>query len=170
MSYLSGYCENLKTKILFVIGATFLLIGTIGISCASGYNPTSIPISQKPIIQLKQNQKTKVLVFGNCYGISVNGDIKQGEGRNNHILGRITANLSIRNERPLPPGLLGDLLPYTLMIIDFEVGVIRTKALLPTYIYLSNFTGFGFIADYHKSWGPTRAIFFLRGSIDGIIL
>ena len=160
----------MKTKILFAIGATFLLFGTIGISCDSRHNPPNIPVSQQPIIQFKQNQKTKVLIFGNCYGISVNGDIKQGEGRNKHMLGWITANLSIRNERPLPPRLLGDLLPYMLTIIDFETGEIRTKILLSEYIYLTNFTGFGFINDYYKSWGPTRAIFFLRGSIDGTIL
>jgi len=109
-------------------------------------------------------------VYGCCYGISVNGDIKQGEERNKHVLGEINANLSIRNELPLPPRLLGEFLPYVLTIKNLITGKIYTKTQLPVYIYLSNFTGFGYINDYHESWGPTRAIFFLRGFVDKIVL
>jgi hypothetical protein len=109
-------------------------------------------------------------VYGCCYGISVNGDIKQGEGRNKHIFGEINANLSIRNELPLPPRLLGELLPYVLTIRNLETGEISRKMQLPVYIYLSNFTGYGYINDYHEFWGPTRAIFFLCGSVNKIEL
>jgi hypothetical protein len=107
-------------------------------------------------------------VYGCCYGISVNGDIKNGEGRNVHILGKINANLSIRNEHPLPPRLLGKFLPYVLTIKNLITKEIYKKTQLPVYIYLSNFTGIGFINDYHESWGPTRAIFFLSGFVDKI--
>jgi hypothetical protein len=158
----------MKMKIMFVIGAAVLLFGAIVLSCSSGQYTMSIPISQNPILQLKQNQNDKILVYGNCYGISINDDIKQGEGRNRHMVGRITANLSIRNESPIPPRLLGNLIPYVLTIINHKSGEIYTKTQLPVYIYLSNFTGFGYINDYHESWGPTRAIFFLRGSVDEI--
>jgi len=113
-------------------------------------------------------QNHKILVYGNCYGISVNGDIKQGKGRGAHMFGKINADLSIRNNPPLPPRLLGGFLPYVLTIIYPNTGQIYTKIALLEYIYLPNFVGFGYINDYYKSWGPTRAIFFLRGYVNEI--
>ena len=156
----------MKMKIMFVNGSVILLCGMIIASSSNPLYSISMPTCQNPINKSKLNQNNKIIVFGNCYGISVNGDIKQGEGRNKHMVGRITGNLSIRNEPPLPPRLLGDLVPYVLTIIYPNIGAIYIKTLLPLFCYLSNFTGFGYINDYYKSWGPTRGIFFLYGFVN----
>lgn len=113
-------------------------------------------------------QNHKILVYGNCYGISVNGDIKQGKGRGAHMFGKISADISIRNDPPLPPRLLGEILPYVLTIIYPDIGQIYKKTTLSEYIYLPNFVGSCYISDYYESWGPTRAIFFLSGYVDEI--
>ena len=146
----------MKTKIIFVIAAMILLFEAVLIPFSSGHSNTST------------YQNHKILVYGNCYGISVNGDIKQGKGRGAHMFGKISADISIRNDPPLPPRLLGEILPYVLTIIYPDIGQIYKKTTLSEYIYLPNFVGSCYISDYYESWGPTRAIFFLSGYVDEI--
>jgi len=136
-------------------------------SSSSGLTTLKVPFSQEPLDnQLNYHHPVEIRAYGCCYDISVNGDIALGEGRNAHLYGNLNATISIRNEPPIPPRLLGAFLPYVLVIKNIDTGQIRTKMFLSYYVYLYNFTGFGFIDDYYKAWGPTRALFFLHGFAD----
>ncbi len=130
-------------------------------------------INAQIIKELKDNElpltnNYSVFGIGICYGIGINGDIKQGKGRNQHLAGFINAELSIRNQDPILFSLIGSIFPYFLKIKDLQTGEIYTKETLPLIIYINNFRGIGYIDDYYLSWGPTRAIFFLYGSADYI--
>ncbi len=111
----------------------------------------------------------RVFGIGLCYGISINGDIKQGQGRNQHLFGLINADLSIRNQDPILFNYIGAILSYSLKVKDPQTGETYKKDALPVYIYLDNFRGIGYINDYYKPWGPTCAIFFLYGTADYIV-
>ena len=148
-----------------VIGTIVLLIGAMVFSSVTAQVVYNTMENQK--CANSSNSTCEVFGYGICYGISINGDIKQGEGRNEHIFGSINADLSIRNQGPIPKKLLGDIfariIKYKIKITDLETGETFTEKELPTYIYLSNFTGKGYIDDYHQPWGATRAIFIIKG-------
>jgi len=127
-------------------------------------------LSVKEKIHYKQtfNNNNRIFGMGLCYGISINCDIKQGKGRNQHLVGLINADLSIRNQDPIFSGFIGSILTYFLKIIDLQTDKIFTKETLPVYLYINNFRGIGYIDDYYEPWGPTHAIFFLYGTADYI--
>lgn len=162
-------------KKIFTIGAIVLFLGTLVISCSIAQSVLNgseslTKVKEEQNDELSSDHNWKVIGFGMCWGICINGDIKQGEGHNKLVFGRINANLSIRNELPFPPTMLGDIFArivgYKIRITDPKTGQIYTKGELPIYVYLTNFTGIGYINDYHLSWGPHRAVFFLRGTAD----
>lgn len=109
----------------------------------------------------------EVIAYGICYGIGVDGDIANGVGRNKKVLGNLHFDLSIRNQKPLPKTLLGDLfsniIQYSIQITDVDTGVTYTEGILPIYIYFTEFKGRGYINDYYEPWGASRSVFLIKG-------
>ena len=131
-----------------------------------------VQVEQKEEMNQHIMKRCNVFGYGVCYGIYVNGNPMDGTGRNKRLVGKIEADLCIRNDYPMPPTRLGDILSGVIgcriKIEDLETGQLytfhRTRSI--TYVTLLNFSGVGFIGDYHKGWGPNRAIFYLRGTAD----
>ena len=153
----------------FVIKIIILIIITVLISSCSA--ETHIKIDK--ISNLEEAHQCEIKGYGMCYGISINGDISQGQGRNRHIIGAINGNISIRNQDPIPSKIIGGIIAkvvgYRITITDVETGQIYTEKNLPTYIYLTNITATGFINDYHEPWGATRALYFFNGIANYVI-
>jgi hypothetical protein len=155
----------MKTKIVALIFIPLLL----GFAFTLSLEAVQITdVFENSNSQQKSESNHRIFGFGTCYGIAINGDIKQGKGRNQHLAGFIKTDLSIRNQDPIFTGCIDSIFPYFLKIKNLQTGEILTKDTLPVYVYLNNFSGIGYINDYYLSWGPTRAIFFLFGKADYI--
>jgi len=155
----------MKTKIVAIISITLFLGFAFTSSLEAGYI-TDLQEHNKS--QQKSENSYRVFGIGMCYGIGINGDIKQGKGRNQHLAGFTIVNLSLRNQDPIFSRNTDSILPYYLKIKNLQTGEILTKDKLPVYVYLNNFSGIVYIDDYYLSWGPTHAIFFLLGKADFI--
>ena len=155
----------MKTKIIAIILMTLFLGFAVTSSLEAGYITNSLGHNKQ---QQKSENRHNVFGIGICYGIGINGDIKQGKGRNQHLAGVIKVDLSIRNQDPIYSGKTDSFFPYFLKIKNLQTGEILIKDTLPVYVYLNNFSGIGYIDDHYLSWGPTRAIFFLFGKADYI--
>ena len=154
----------------FVIKIMLIIIATVLISSCNAETYKKI---DNKISNLTETHQCEIQGYGMCYGISINGDISQGEGRNRHIIGAINKNISIRNQGPIPSRFTGNMfsviIGYKITFTDIETGQVYTEKDLPSYIFLTNMTANGFIDDYHVPWGPTRAVYFFKGIANYII-
>ena len=136
----------MKNK-LFVIVTIALFLG-IMLSTSIDAQPTNyifefqeqlLPTAKKEVCYEHPNYNNcRVFGIGLCYGISINGDIKQNEGRNQRLFGLINTDLSIRNEDPILFNFIGSVLPYFLKIKDPQTGETYKKGALPVYCLMSS--------------------------------